>query len=61
MSEKAEKRTTVERVAELAMKLGGKHLADYGAARSRDYLPGSVGNFAAFQPSMPSTMCLMLV
>lgn len=35
MSEKAAKETTVERVAELAMKLGGKHLADYGAARSR--------------------------
>ena len=35
MSEKAVKRTTVERVAELAMKLGGKHLADYGSARSR--------------------------
>ena len=25
----------VERVAELAMKLGGRHLADYGATRSR--------------------------
>ena len=35
MSEKAAKKTTVERVAELAMKLGGKHLADYGSARSR--------------------------
>ena len=28
-------RTTVERVAELAMQLGGRHLADYGATRSR--------------------------
>jgi len=28
MSEKAAKKTTVGRVAELAMKLGGKHLAD---------------------------------
>jgi len=28
-------KTTVERVAELAMKLGGRHLADYGATRSR--------------------------
>lgn len=28
-------KTTVERVAELAMQLGGRHLADYGAARSR--------------------------
>ena len=28
-------KTTVERVAELAMRLGGRHLADYGAARSR--------------------------
>jgi len=28
-------KTTVERVAELAMKLGGNHLADYGSARSR--------------------------
>ena len=27
----------------------------------RDYLPGSVGSFAAFQPAMPSAMCLMLV
>ena len=35
MSEKAGKKTTVERVAELAMRLGGKHLADYGSARSR--------------------------
>jgi hypothetical protein len=35
MSEKAAKKATVERVAELAMKLGGKHLADYGSARSR--------------------------
>ena len=35
MSEKAAKKTTVERVAELAMRLGGRHLADYGAARSR--------------------------
>jgi len=25
----------VERVAEEAMQLGGRHLADYGAARSR--------------------------
>jgi hypothetical protein len=28
-------KTTVERVVELAMRLGGRHLADYGAARSR--------------------------
>jgi len=35
MSEKAAKKTTVEGVAELAMKLGGRHLADYGSARSR--------------------------
>jgi hypothetical protein len=28
-------KTTVERVAELAMRLGGRHLADYGARRSR--------------------------
>jgi len=28
-------KTTVERVAELAMRLGGRHLADYGATRSR--------------------------
>src|SRR5258707_4421551 len=28
-------KTTVERVAELAMQLGGQHLADYGSARSR--------------------------
>ena len=35
MSEKAAKKATVERVAELAMRLGGKHLADYGSARSR--------------------------
>jgi hypothetical protein len=32
MSEKAAKKATVERVAELAMRLGAKHLADYGAA-----------------------------
>jgi hypothetical protein len=35
MSEKAAKKTRVEWVAELAMKLGGKHLADYGSTRSR--------------------------
>jgi len=35
MSEQAAKKTTVERVAELAMRLGGKHLADYGSARRR--------------------------
>lgn len=28
-------KTTLERVAELAMRLGGRHLADYGSARSR--------------------------
>lgn len=35
MSEKVVKKATVERVAELAMRLGGRHLADYGSARSR--------------------------
>jgi hypothetical protein len=35
MSEKAAQKTTVERVAELAMRLGGRPLADYGSARSR--------------------------
>jgi Transposase DDE domain len=35
MSEKVAKKATVERVAELAMRLGGRHLADYGSARSR--------------------------
>jgi Transposase DDE domain/Transposase domain (DUF772) len=35
MSEQAAKKATVERVAELAMRLGGKHLGDYGSARSR--------------------------
>jgi hypothetical protein len=35
MQVKAKSKTTVERVAELAMKLGGRHLADYGSARSR--------------------------
>jgi len=35
MKEKLTKKPTVERVAELAMKLGGRHLADYGSARSR--------------------------
>jgi hypothetical protein len=35
MSEKAGKATVLERVAELAMQLGAKHLADYGATRSR--------------------------
>src|SRR5580658_11380074 len=35
MSEKAAKKATVERVAELAMKLGGRHLADCGSTRSR--------------------------
>jgi hypothetical protein len=28
-------RSKVERVAELAMKLGAKHLADYGSIKSR--------------------------
>jgi FAD/FMN-containing dehydrogenase len=35
MSEQTAKKAVVERVAELAMKLGGKQLADYGSARSR--------------------------
>src|SRR6202012_391665 len=35
MSEKADKATGLERVAEMAMELGGKHLSDYGATRSR--------------------------
>ena len=35
MKSNVAKKTTVERVAELAMKLGGRHLADYGATRSR--------------------------
>jgi len=35
MQVKGKNKTTVEQVAELAMKLGGKHLADYGSARSR--------------------------
>ena len=35
MQAKGKSKTTVERVAELAMKLGGKHLADYGSTRSR--------------------------
>jgi len=35
MKSKAAKKPTVERVAELAMRLGGKHLADYESARSR--------------------------
>jgi hypothetical protein len=35
MSEKAAKKATVERVAELAMRLGGRHLADYGSTRGR--------------------------
>jgi hypothetical protein len=29
------KTETIERVAELAMRLGGRHLADFGATRSR--------------------------
>ena len=32
---KKAKPTTVERVAELAMQLGGRHLADYSSTRSR--------------------------
>ena len=35
MQAKGKSKTTVEGVAELAMKLGGKHLADYGSTRSR--------------------------
>src|SRR5436305_776482 len=35
MSESAENRPVLECVAALAMKLGGRHLADYGATRSR--------------------------
>jgi len=33
MSEQAVNKTTVGRVAELAMRLGGRHLADYGTTR----------------------------
>lgn len=35
MKAKASKAVTIEKVAEMAMQLGGKHLADYGAPRSR--------------------------
>lgn len=35
MKAKASKAATIEKVAEMAMQLGGKHLADYGATRSR--------------------------
>ena len=35
MSSKAQKKAVVERVAALAMRLGARHLADYGATRSR--------------------------
>jgi hypothetical protein len=35
MKSKVITKLVVERVAELAMRLGGKHLADYGSARSR--------------------------
>jgi Transposase domain (DUF772) len=35
MKSDAEKKPVIERVAELAMRLGGKHLADYGSTRSR--------------------------
>ena len=35
MKAKASKAQVVERVAEMAMQLGGKHLADFGATRSR--------------------------
>ena len=35
MKAKAGKEQVVERVADLAMQLGGRHLADYGATRSR--------------------------
>jgi DDE family transposase len=35
MSEKAQPIQTIERVAALAMQLGSRHLADYGATRSR--------------------------
>jgi hypothetical protein len=35
MKRETSRTQVVERVAELAMKLGGRHLSDYGAARSR--------------------------
>jgi|ERR1039458_4930942 hypothetical protein len=35
MSEKTTKKSMEERVAELAMRVGWKHLADYGSVRSR--------------------------
>ena len=35
MSDKAQPVPTIERVAALAMQLGSRHLADYGATRSR--------------------------
>ena len=35
MNDAAESRSTLEGVAGLAMKLGGRHLANYGASRSR--------------------------
>jgi hypothetical protein len=35
MKAKESKAVTIEKVAQMAMQLGGKHLADYGATRSR--------------------------
>src|SRR5262245_33107197 len=35
MKSKPQRRPVIERVAALAMRLGSRHLADYGAARSR--------------------------
>jgi hypothetical protein len=35
MSKTPKQNGKLERIAELAMRLGGKHLADYGSARSR--------------------------
>jgi hypothetical protein len=35
MKAKESKPAVIEKVAEMAMQLGGKHLSDYGATRSR--------------------------
>jgi hypothetical protein len=41
MRAKESKAAVIEKVAEMAVQLGGKHLADYGAARSARTSPSA--------------------
>jgi hypothetical protein len=58
MEEKQAKSGKLERVAELAMSLGGRHLADYGAARSRhDFTQRQLMSCLILRAYLKTTYC----